>query len=232
MTTARTIIERAYKKIGVLGAGQSLTAEEAQDGLIALNYLLESWSIEGGLVYTETEETFPLTSAQSYTIGSGGDFDTTRPVNVKLVTVKQGTIDYTLDKYDQIQFGEISQKALSGIPTVYYYNGNQPLATISFYPKPDSVTSCTIYSVKELARFATLDTDQTLAVGYGRALEFNLCIDLAPEHGITASPEIVKVANESKAAIFTANSNNDNNAMTVDEALTSSSSRFDIYRGY
>jgi hypothetical protein len=232
MTTARKIIERAHKQLGVLGAGRSLTADEAQDGLDALNGLLESWSVEGGLVFTETNETFNLTTATSYTIGEGADFDTVRPVDIRLITVKQADIDYTLVSYDQIQYGEISQKNLSGIPTVYYFDANQPISTISFYPTPDSVTSCTIRSVKPLVGFQDLDTDLNLGVGYARALEYNLAEELSGPFQVPVPANVAAKASESKTAVFTANARNENNAMTVDDALTTNGTRYDIYRGY
>lgn len=44
MTTAADIINQALKDIGVLGMGETATAEDATDGLDALNQMLGQWN--------------------------------------------------------------------------------------------------------------------------------------------------------------------------------------------
>lgn len=47
MTTYRVIIEDAMREIGVLHKGESADADEIQDGLRALNRMLNSWRLSG-----------------------------------------------------------------------------------------------------------------------------------------------------------------------------------------
>jgi len=70
MTTPLDIISRALKDIGALEAGESPTADAAQDALDMLNDLVDQWSNEDMMVYNTTEIIFPLISGQvQYTIG-------------------------------------------------------------------------------------------------------------------------------------------------------------------
>ena len=47
MTTARDIIQQAYRKIGVVAADEAMTADQADNGLTALNNMLHGWAIFG-----------------------------------------------------------------------------------------------------------------------------------------------------------------------------------------
>ena len=50
MATALDMIKRARKFIGALGVGETLETELANDGLEALNAMLDSWSLDDLMV--------------------------------------------------------------------------------------------------------------------------------------------------------------------------------------
>lgn len=231
MPTALSIIEDAHKYIQVLGRGQSLSAAQAQDALTLLNDMISSWSVEGGLVYTETKETFNLTGAQSYTIGSGGNFNTTRPTEIKAAYVSSGGIDYPLTPFDEKQYANITDKGTTGIAEYFYYDNNYPLANIYFYPVTSSGYTATLYSVKQITEFTSLTDNISFPPGYPLALKTNLAILLCPMFEREPTTTLQKMASNSKTAIFTANARNNNNIATTDNALLLNDT-FDIYRGY
>lgn len=233
MTTARQFINRALKKIGILGVGETISAEEAADGLVVLNDMLDSWSVDGGLVYTDTVETFTLTTAASYTIGSGGDFNTTRPyiITAAYVTRSGGTTDYPLRMYSLEQYARLTDKSTgNGIPELIYYDNNSPLANIYLYPAPASGYTLTLHTRKPLTSFTTLDTDLSFPPGYSKAIVNNLAVDLSDEYAIQPTATLVKNADESRGIVFTANARNNNNVTTLDPGLVYRGA-FDIYRG-
>lgn len=202
MTTARDIIKAALRKIAVLGTGASLDANEANDALGTLNAMIASWSAEGNMVYVETKETFSLTNERIYTIGSGANFDTVRPISIKSAYVTQGNTDYSISQYNNKQYSSISSKdTTSGIPDVYYYDGDFPTAKIYLHPAPTSVSTITINSIKPLAEFTGLTTEFSLPAEYLLALEYNLAVLIAPEYEREASPTVRQVANQSKATV-------------------------------
>lgn len=54
MTTARDLVTMSLRSIGVLHSGETPSAEEANDGLDALNQMLHSWLYEGVDLQHET----------------------------------------------------------------------------------------------------------------------------------------------------------------------------------
>ena len=51
MTTARDFVTLAMKEAGVLGVGQTLLAEDINDGFTILNMMLEEWQQAKWLFY-------------------------------------------------------------------------------------------------------------------------------------------------------------------------------------
>lgn len=231
MTTVRTLIESALKKGNILAVGESLDNEDATDALFELNAMLDSWSVEGGLIYNETIETFPLTGAVSYTIGSGADFDTDKPYEITSVYVSNGDTDYSLESYDQEQYAGITNKDNGGTPSYYYYNNNFPTATIFLYPKPVGVNSITINSYKPLGNFASLNETVTLPKGYEGAIVYNLWVRLASNYGKQVTQAVADIAKQYKGTVFASNERNENNVSYVDSALIGTPN-FDYKRGY
>ena len=46
MTTARDIVNQAMKSIGVLGLGQTLNAEDINDGFTRLQNMVNQWQVK------------------------------------------------------------------------------------------------------------------------------------------------------------------------------------------
>lgn len=63
MTTAQTIVERAFRKIGVKAEDEGLTADQLAHGLDCLNLMMngwELWGIDTNHVDMTSASTFPL----------------------------------------------------------------------------------------------------------------------------------------------------------------------------
>jgi len=76
MTTPLDIISRALKDIGALEAGETPSADAAQDAFDMLNDLVDQWSNEEMMVYYKNEIVFPIVPGQTqYTIGPTGDIN-------------------------------------------------------------------------------------------------------------------------------------------------------------
>lgn len=198
MTTARDIIKRAMQKIGVLVKSEAPSSDEADDALNSLNALIASWSNDSLVCFARTWESFNLSGGDAtYTIGTGGDFNTTRPMNIIQAYARSGAIDYQMDIITDTAYNSISYKSLSGIPEFLNFDNAYPLANIRIYPVPSAAYSLFILSEKEVTEFATLDTEMSLPNGWERALIYNLALELAPEYKQQPDPSIVKIANES-----------------------------------
>lgn len=187
--------------------GASLTAAQETHHLARLNTMLELWSLDRLMCYQLVQESKALTSSVgSYTIGSGGAFNTARPekiVDPCFVRDSAG-IDYELEIIDAKAYGSISMKTVDGsYPRYLFYDAAfvAGLATIFLYPEPLASLTLYINSWKALQSFVTLDDTVVLPPGYQLAIESNYAIMAAA--GFRAVPaEVVKLAKDSKAAIM------------------------------
>lgn len=208
MATARDIINGALKDIGVLAAGETASASEASESLSVLNDMLDSWSNESLVINAKIREEFTLVpSDSSYTMGTGGQFNTTRPLRIENAAIKDGTTEFEIEVINKDQYAEITDKSLaSDYPTKVYPNGTAPLETIQVWPVPSAAKTLVLHSWKPLTRFTNLNTTVDLPPGYARALRANLGIELCPQFSRSASPELIAIASESKANIKRMNS--------------------------
>lgn len=209
--TAREFLTKTMSLIGAISSGDAITASEAADGLVSLNDLLESWSTQGLLIPATVREAFNLIAGQAaYTIGVGGGFNTSRPMNIHAASwIKTGSspeLEIPLGIYNIQQWADITGKDVqSEIPSGLYLENNSPLATINLYPVPNAVNKIALYSFKPLTAIATLETALALPPGYNRALRYNLAVELAIEYGRKVSPNVDLIARESKADLMRTN---------------------------
>ena len=87
MTTALEIITGAGRLLQVIRKGEAISASEATEGLSALNEMLGSWGNNALLVPSRVTEAFSVSAATSWTIGTGGTLNTTRPTKIILMGI-------------------------------------------------------------------------------------------------------------------------------------------------
>src|SRR5579863_8507426 len=69
--------------LGVYGTSDTLSSGDAQLGLTTLTDMLDSWSNESLTTFATLEQSFVLVPGQqSYTIGTGGQINLTRPIRI------------------------------------------------------------------------------------------------------------------------------------------------------
>lgn len=211
MATARDIITRTLRLIHVLDSGESPTADEANDGLTALNDMLDSMSVPGLYIYALREDIVSWTSGQaSRTIGASGDFNITRPNRIEDGTFYRSSdgIDYPL-KVIRLRraYNEIVDKSTqSTIPSFLYYEPDYPLGTLYLYPVPSVTAAIHLQSQEQLSQFATLDTAASLPPGYKELITAMLCPRLATEFGVALPPEAQDMMRRASRAVRRANS--------------------------
>jgi hypothetical protein len=233
MSTARDMIAASLRKIGALASGEALTADQASDGLSTLNQMLDSWSAEGLMIPASVRESFSLTPGTgSYTMGTGGAFSTSRPIEIEVVQIRDdatGIDSAPLDKLTAEQWAEITVKSTQGEPTKVYADGAHPLNTLNFYPVPDQAKKAVITSKKPLTQIAALSDVIQLPPGYERAIVYSLALELSPEYGRPVPDAVAAVAVEAKATLKRANQKPA--YLSVDAAMLSRSGSFNIFTG-
>lgn len=209
MSTVNDLIKGSLRLLGAIAQGETPSSNASADALSALNDMLESWSNDGFLIYHRVIESLTLTaSTASYTIGSSGAFNTTRPVRIANALVKQsGSNDeIPIRIYNEDEWAQISDKTLTSIlPQGIYYDPNFALGLIYVWPVPSATASLILYSDKPLSNFSLIADTVSLPPGYKEAMRYNLAVRLAPEYGRPISQDIAMIASESKAAIMRTN---------------------------
>ncbi len=230
--TVKDLVESSMRLIGALASGETASASELSDAIIVLNDLLGSWSAQSLLIPQTTREVFTLTASQSsYTIGTGGDFVTTRPMNIINAAVEINGYESPLRVIDSSEWSDIPIKTLqSGFPTHIYTEGSSPLETIKLYPVPSSGLNIILYSQKAFTSFALGSDLINFPPGYSRALRYSLAMELAPEFGTEPSAIVIQTAMEAKGDIQRQNTEVER---LISDAigLTSVKRSFNIYTG-
>jgi hypothetical protein len=201
MATAITMISRAMRLAGVIGTGETPSDNESADGLVALNAMLESWSIERLYVYYIVQESLTLVpGTATYTMGVGGDLNTTRPTQIDdSCFVSYGSMDIPLQLINADAYSGLVAKTIqSNLPQYIFADMQYPLVRLSFYPVPNTAYTAAIRSWKQLQSFATLTDALALPPGYQRAIEFSLAEEFCPEFGVNVPPQVRAIAGKAR----------------------------------
>jgi len=204
--TANDIIERAYRLLGDLGTGESMTAHQAADGLNALNGMLDLFSVEPLMIYVLRQEALSWTiNTASMTIGSGADLDTNRPVKIEKGTYFKDAsgYDYPVDiiRSREAYDGNIDKTVASSYPELLYYQPTVTWGTIYLYPVPNQALTLYLNSWEPLQYFDTLSEAISLPPGYRTMIEYNLAVFLEAETGLVLPPGARMIADNAKSAI-------------------------------
>lgn len=206
MITIRDIILDALRLLQVITYDEELieTSMEKQ-AIRALQMISDNWSAQALLQYKSIEDTFDLIDGKyEYTIGNGADFNTNLPYKISYAYLKNSNTDYNLTPYSEGDYLAISDKTLTGMPTVFYYKFNYPIATLYLWCAPDrSNYQIVLLSYKALLPAPITNIDVTLNLDpiFNAAFIYNLATYLAPHYGITPDPAIIAVGNSSLEAI-------------------------------
>jgi len=207
MATGQTIVNRALRLLGVIASGETPTADESADALTAINSMLDSWRNDRLMAYALQNETLSMVASQSsYTVGTGGDLNTTRPVSIEGAFMREGGIDYPVRIIDAEEFNSIPDKtSTSNLVHLVYYEGTMATGTLKVWPVPDT-TNVLHLTTRVPFTALTLGGTVSLPPGWEEAIAANGAIAIAPEFQASPSQPVVKMANDSLKGIKRANS--------------------------
>jgi len=219
--TGLSIVSGALKQLGVLAAGETLSSEDAADGLERLNDWIDSLGIERLTLYRLLRTEHALTSGTaSYTIGVDGDIDMPRPIWIERAGLVVGGYEREIKVLSDDRRAAVANKTQAGqVEGVYCdFAWSNGLATLSVYAVPeDGESTLVLYTPEALAEFPDLTTAFTFPPGYRRFFRTNLALELAPEYGRPIDPGLLKQAIDSKADIKRANHRE--SELVIDRAL-------------
>ncbi|MDE3208346.1 MAG: hypothetical protein KGL58_05855, partial [Pseudomonadota bacterium] len=136
----------AYRKLGVLADGVTLSPTQITNGAEALNNLIYAWHADGMPLWAIKEYTFNLTQGQNqYSIGVAQALNTPAPLKIFQAYTRDllSSTDIPMNIYTHYDFNLLANKTPTlpeGYPIHIWYepsNQNQ-IGTIHIWPSPDA----------------------------------------------------------------------------------------------
>lgn len=205
-------INQALKKIGVIGIGETATAEDFSDAFNELQNMLFQWQQQRWLVYNLIDVTFTANGAESFTMGAGGDVNILRPDNIEsayFVQQNQGgqPVSYPLEILNSREdYNNIVLKSLSTWPQYLFFDSAFPLANVFITPIPPAGQFTIHMSIKTPLPDPSNQTgEMSTPPEYNQAIIYNLACLIATSYGLEVAPDVRLVANRSLSVIRNAN---------------------------
>ncbi len=141
--TARDVINQAMKMAGILGLGQTLNAEDINDGFTAFQNMIFQWQVRRWLVPSLYDIAMPGNNEKSNRIGPGQYWNTLRPDKILAAYFIQPSVaspvSYQLwPMYSYEDYSRITLKELNSWPTRYFYDNAFPYGNVFIWPIPTS----------------------------------------------------------------------------------------------
>ena len=207
MPAASDIITAASQKIGV----QSPTAAQNATALASLNNMITFWGTDK-LNYVVTSESLAIgTSTATYTIGSGGDLDTVRPISLEECFLRDSDgYDHPVSVMPSRAYNRLYYKSFSARPTLGYFLPEFPLAKIIFNSIPNAAYTAYFEFTKGFTAFASTTTTigATWPNEYIEALVYNLAVSLGEDWDRKIPETVILHARETKESIDAMNAGN------------------------
>ena len=230
LVTALQLIEAGLSKIGMLAAGETVSAEDAAIGLLRLNSLIDAMENEDMFGYTTTDTVVTLpANTTSLTIGPAQAIDIVRPTKIINGSFSRlGGIDYPLTSVTEPEYNAISLKSSIGsvAPRVCFYDGGNPTGNVYFWPTSQSSVELHLITPEPGGEATDLTTAYAFPPGYIRYIENALGIEMAPDFNTQPSPFIQAAAANAKRAIRRMNNRVPQMDMNCDHGKGNSPSDF------
>ncbi|MES1989055.1 MAG: hypothetical protein V4440_13695 [Pseudomonadota bacterium] len=147
--TARDFITLAFKEAGVLGVGQTLLAEDINDGLTYLRRMMSQWQKRRWLVPYLYDIAMPGNGLKSNKIGPGQYWNAPRPDKIQSAYIIQNISGTTTPVslpcrliFSYEDYALIAVKDLNSLPYAVFYDGAYPYGNVFFFPIPSSSYEC------------------------------------------------------------------------------------------
>jgi hypothetical protein len=201
MTTVADILNLALKDAGVIGTGQTASAEDTSDAFSTLKQMIAQWQIDGLMVYATAQVSFNLTGAQSYAVGSGGTINTTRPKEIISAFWRDGSTDTPLDVLAATEdYQRIEGKTDAGTPECVFYSPSNPLGTLYVHPVGSS-GAIHLTVLQPLTSYTSTADDLALPAEYELAARFCLAELLSSVFGTPLRPDVAAQAKKCRKLI-------------------------------
>jgi hypothetical protein len=213
MATALDLIASSLRLVNVMASGETVPIGMANESLAVLNDMIDSWNTDRLAIYTTRIDDFPFVlGKQSYTLGTGGDFNIPRPAQIEamssiLIYNPDNPVELPITMYTVSDWqNQVPVKKVTGnFPLICYDDGGFPLRTLNFWPIPTiQPNNFRLYSWQALPA-QSLAVAVNLPPGYKEAFRYNLAVRLGAEFAAPIPASVAQIAVESLARLKTIN---------------------------
>lgn len=174
--TRNELIARAFRKLGVLAPGQTLTADQLAQGLESLNAVVQDWTNDHIFLFTQEAKTRVLIPTQpKVSLNIDGLID------IDCVKLREDE-DTALERILFEDYMSILSKDDAGDPVCYAVD----YRTMSVYLYPTPTTADTLYfrAIKKLSDWDEAAGSGDFSAAWQQAITYAVAADLAPEYSI------------------------------------------------
>jgi hypothetical protein len=199
--TRNEIISDSLQLLGVIGSGETATANDITLCSNFLNKMVKAWQAQGIHLWKQTTQSVTLVAeTYSYTLSP-------RPLEVISSRYHYSSgLDREMKKLGRSEYDRLPTKTTStGPSTAFHYTPGLTSGTLLIWPVPtSSETSDTVVVtyMQSIEDFDAAGDNPDFPAEWLECLTFNLAVKVAPAFGITlskANPDIVMNAQQSLA---------------------------------
>lgn len=176
------IIAAAYRKIGIPGEDNTLSAIQIEDGAEALNSVIALAVTDGMPLWKRTTETLtPSTTSQIYTLSNA--------IKVAQVSLQDsGGTKYDLISKSLYDFNRLPINSI-GVPVHWTFQPSIQGGTLSIWPLTSDASTVSTKTIKvvyqkEFDGFTNSTETMDFPAYWSLAIIYRLAVILAPEHGV------------------------------------------------
>jgi hypothetical protein len=234
MATLKKLINASLRKCGALASGEEAAPADLADAQDTLQQLLDSWSNDGLLVHALTHETFTTLGQASYTIGTGGDLNTARPMAIVHARIMNGGYhEKPIQIVDANVWADLAIKnAATTFPDYLYYEPTYPLGKIYLSAPDIAGDNLKLITQKTLGSIPALTAEFSLPPGYERLIVLGLSIEVSPDYGRPVDPTVAALFQVAYSSMKRKNAASRGQTLKVDPALAGAArGTYDINEG-
>lgn len=207
--TFQHIAQDVFEQMKVYAPGVTIIDADAQRALRECNTMLDEWSNDTLTCIANLEQNLQLQiGKQQYTVGSGGDLNGPRPLQIRTgpgaaYLMDSNNIRYQVNVIEQDQWNQIGLLTVtSQLPDTLFYDPQFPLGLLNVFPLPLAAYNLYFDSRIQFADIAGLATQFSLPPGFMSAIKNNLVIRLWPFYKTgDPTPLLIGLATDSLAKV-------------------------------
>lgn len=198
------LIDSAYRRLfGGRAESPAITALDRENGLAEMRLMLQTWDLSPLNIYKQSSIAVLTTGANPHTLGTGGDWNTDRPIRIDAIKAMYSAgFEKDVKLLDWSDYAAIRMKGwMVNYPQYAYVANDYPLMKVYLWPVPASGMQISLWTNQPLDEFESLADTVTLPPGYESAIAENLAVRLGPIVGIDPKEITIRMAANSLRAI-------------------------------